>query len=161
MHTSLRSSGVLGAVLVLGSGVPSPAAAAERRLVVSSHVSFTGFDANVQAGAVVSVLQRCPVGSRLDAAATRAYAVSIDGELQSTVRRLSRELWTTGMVTRYRVLEAAEVPRDDGFGLVNAAVCTGTRPVRATSVTGRASTEVRVWGPAAAGRGCSRSRSSR
>ena len=79
----------------------------------------------------------------------RRYAVRFDAELQSTVRRVSRELWPTGMVTRYRVLEAAEVPRDDGFGLVNAAVCTGTRPVRATSVTGRASTEVRVWGPAA------------
>jgi hypothetical protein len=141
---------MLGPVLVLG-GLPSPAAAAQVRPVVTSHVSFTGFDARVQAGAVVSVLQRCPAGSRLDEAATRAYATRTDAELQSTVRRVSRELWPTGMVTRYRVLRAADVPRDDGFGLVNAAVCTGTRPVRATTVTGRASTDVRVWGPAASG----------
>ena len=150
MRRSVRSWLVLAAVLVLG-GLPSPAAAAEVRPVVTSHVSFTGFDARVQAGAVVSVLQRCPAGSRLDRAATRAYATRTDAELQSTVRRVSRELWATGMVTRYRVLQAAKVPRDDGFGLVNAAVCTGTRPVRATSVTGRASTDVRVWGPAAPG----------
>ena len=150
MRRSVRWWLVLGTLLVVG-GVPLPAAAAEVRPVVSSHISFTGFDAAVRAGAVVSVLQRCPAGSRLDRAATRAYAARTDAELQPTVRRVSRELWPSGMVTRFRVLQAAEVPRDDGFGLVNAAVCTGSRPVRATSVTGRASTEVRVWGPAAAG----------
>ena len=150
MRRSVRSWGVLGTLLAVVC-VPLPAAAAEVRPVVSTHVSFTGFDARVRAGAVVSVLQRCPAGSRLDRAATRASAARFDAELQPTVRRASRELWPTGMVTRYRVLQAAQVPRDDGFGLVNAAVCTGTRPVRATSVTGRASTEVRVWGPAASG----------
>jgi hypothetical protein len=138
-------------VLAVLVGAPVPAAAAEVRPVVSNHVSFTGFGATVRPGAVVSVLQRCPSGSRLDRAATRAAATRFDAELQPTVRRLSRELWSTGMVTRYRVLQAAEVPRDDGFGLVNAAVCTGTRPAGATSVTGRASTEVRLWGPAPSG----------
>jgi hypothetical protein len=78
-------------------------------------------------------------------------AVRTDAELQPTVRRISRELWPTGMVTRYRVEQAAEVPRDDGFGLVNTAVCTGTRPAQATTLTGRASTEVRLWGPAPSG----------
>jgi hypothetical protein len=140
----------LGTVAVL-VGAPLPAGAADVRPVVSSHVSFTGFDARVPAGAVVSVLQQCPSGSRLDRAATTASAVRFDAELQPTVRRVSRELWPTGMVTRYRVLQAADVPRDDGFGLVNAAVCTGTRPPSATSVTGRASTEVRLWGRAPSG----------
>jgi hypothetical protein len=137
--------------LALTVAAPLPASAAEVRPVVTSHVSFTGFDATVRPGAVVSVLQRCPTGSRLDRAATRASATRFDGELQPTVRRVSRELWATGMVTRYRVLEAAAVPRDDGFGLVNAAVCTGTRAAQATSVTGRASTEVRLWGPTGSG----------
>jgi hypothetical protein len=141
---------VLAAALAL-AGVPAPAAAAPLRPVVSSHVSFTGFDARVPAGAVVSVVQTCPAGSRLDRAATRASAARFDGELQPTVRRVSRELWTTGMVTRYRVLQAAAVPRDDGFGLVNGAVCTGSAPVGARSVSGRASTDVRLWGPAPAG----------
>ncbi len=150
MRRSVRSWIVLGTFLAL-SAVPLPATAAEVRPVVTSHISFTGFDARVQAGAVVSVLQRCPAGSRLDRAATEAAAAPGDPELQSTVRRTSRELWPTGMVTRYRVLRAAAVPRDDGFGLVNTAVCTGTRPTRATSLRGRASTDVRVWGPAASG----------
>jgi hypothetical protein len=118
---------------------------------VSTHVSFTGFDARVGAGAFVSVIQLCPAGSRLDKAATRAYSARTDAELQSTVRRVSRELWPTGMVSRYRVLSAATVPQDDGFGLVNAAVCTGQTSTRATSVSARASTDVRVWGPASAG----------
>jgi hypothetical protein len=91
------------------------------------------------------------VGSRLDRAATRASAARFDGELQPTVRRVSRELWPAGMVTRYRVVQAADVPRDDGFGLVNAAVCTGSAPLRATSASGRATTDVRLWGPAPAG----------
>jgi len=140
----------LGLLAVL-VGAQVPAAAAEVRPVVSSHVSFTHFGASVPAGAVVSVLQRCPSGSSLDRTATRAVAPRNDAELQSTVRLLSRELWPTGMVSRYRVVQAAEVPRDDGFGLVNTAVCTGTRAVQATSFTGRASTEVRLWGPVPAG----------
>ena len=150
MRRSVRPWVALGTLLALG-GLPLPVAAADVRPVVSSHFSFTGFDAGLRAGAVVSVVQRCPAGSRLDRAATRAYAARSDAELQPSVRRVSRELWPAGMVSRYRVLQAAVVPRDDGFGLVNAAVCSGSRPVRATSVTGRASTEVRVWGPAAAG----------
>lgn len=140
----------LSALVVL-SIAPSPAAAAEVRPVVTSHVSFTLFSASVPAGAVVSVLQRCPAGDRLDRAATQAQVRRNDAELQSTVRLLSRELWPAGMVTRYRVVQAAEVPRDDGFGLINTAVCTGTRPAQATSYTGRASTEVRLWGPVPAG----------
>jgi hypothetical protein len=147
---SVRSGALLAALLALAA-VPAPAAAADVRRVVSTHVSFTGFDARVPAGAVVSVVQTCPIGSRLDRAATRASGARFDGELQPTVRRLSRELWPAGMVTRYRVLQAAAVPRDDGFGLVNAAVCTGGAPLRATSVSGRATTDVRLWGPAPAG----------
>ena len=148
MHRSFAA--LLGAALVLAAA-PVPAAADERRTVVSTHVSFTGFDARVPAGAGISVVQTCPAGSRLDRAATRASAERFDAELQPTVRRVSRELWPTGMVTRYRVVQAADVPRDDGFGLVNAAVCTGSAPARATSVSGRATTDVRIWGPAVAG----------
>jgi hypothetical protein len=137
--------------LVAVAGTAPPASATDGRSVVSTHLSFTGFDEGVRAGATVSVVQSCPAGSSLDEAATRSYATRVDAELQSTVRRVSRELWPTGMVTRYRVLSVAEVPRDDGFGLVNAAICTGRTSSRATSVSGRASTDVRVWGPASAG----------
>jgi hypothetical protein len=55
------------------------------------------------------------------------------------------------MVSRYRIVSAAAVPEADGFGLVNAAICTGQTSSRATSVSGRASTDVRVWGPASSG----------
>ena len=150
MLRSVRPAAVVAALLAVAA-VPAPAAAAASRPAVTTLVSFTGFDARVPAGAVVSVVQTCPAGSRLDRSATRAAAARFDGELQPTVRRTSRELWPTGMVTRYRVQQAADVPRDDGFGLVNAAVCIGSRPTRATSVSGRASTDVRVWGPAPAG----------
>ena len=149
MLRSLGSGVALTAALV--GVVPVPAAAQAARPVVTQLVSFSGFDARVPAGARVSVVQTCPAGTRLDRAATRAQAVRFDAEVQPTVRLTSRELWPTGMVTRYRVLQAADVPRDDGFGLVNAAVCTGAGRAGATSVTGRASTDVRVWGPVPAG----------
>jgi hypothetical protein len=142
---------VVLATLVTVASAPVPAGASDRRPVVSTHLSFTGFDEQVRAGAIVSVVQHCPAGSSLDEAATRSYATRLDAELQSTVRRVSRELWPTGMVSRYRVLSAAQVPQDDGFGLVNAALCTGQASARATSVSGRASTDVRVWGPVSAG----------
>jgi hypothetical protein len=150
VNRTARSLLVIGALLTV-AGVPLPASASHLRPVVSSHISFTGFDAKVRAGAHISVIQHCPAGSSLDKAATRAYSARTDAELQSTVRRVSRELWPTGMVSRYRILSAAKVPEADGFGLVNAAICTGQTSSRATSVSGRASTDVRVWGPASSG----------
>lgn len=150
MVRCLRSLVVVVTSVAL-AGVPVPASATEVRPVVSSHFSFTGFDQRVPAGSSVSVVQRCPAGTRLDASATRQLGAPFDAELQSTVRLVDRELWPAGLVSRYRVLQAADVPRDDGFGLINLAVCRGTVPVGATTYSARASTDVRVWGPAPAG----------
>jgi hypothetical protein len=129
---------------------PLPAHAVGRP-VVTEHVSFTGFDARMPAGATISVIQRCPAGSRLDKAANRGFARQADQNAGPTVRLVSRELWPAGLVSRYRVLRRGAVPFEDSFGLVNAAQCVGSVPNGARTLSGRGSTEVRVWGPATAG----------
>lgn len=105
------------------------------------------------AGATISVIQRCPRGSVLDKAATQTQYPDVDAQLQGepNVRLASRELWAAGLVSRYRVVRPGGVPTEDGFGLLNIAVCTARVAAAATTLTGRASTDVRVWHRAPAG----------
>ena len=137
---------------LLAPTVPASAAGPSRPLV-TTHLSFTGFDAGVPAGATISVIQRCPQGSLLDKAETRKRYPDLDAQLQGepNVRLSSRELWVAGLVSRYRVVRRGGVPTEDGFGLANIAVCTARVAAAATSLTGQASTDVRVWNRAPAG----------
>jgi hypothetical protein len=132
--------------------VPASAALPSRTLA-TTHLSFTGFDAELPAGATISVIQRCPQGSALDKAATRERYPDLDAQLQGepNVRLSSRELWVAGLVSRYRVVRRGGVPTQDGFGLANIAVCTTRVAAAATTLTGGASTDVRVWNRAPAG----------
>ena len=152
--TDLRWSLVLtAACLGLLAPVAPASAATPARSLVTTHVSFAGFDSSMPAGATVSVIQRCPVGTVLDKAATRERYPELDLQLQGepNVRLASRELWVAGLVSRYRVVRSGGVPTEDGFGLINAAVCSGRAAPGSTALTGRASTDVRVWNRAPAG----------
>ena len=142
----------------LGLGMvttPVPAVAAEpaTKKIVSSHLSASGFDQRMPRGAVVSVIQTCPAGELLDKAQTRARNRELDRQntAEPNVRLASRELWIAGLVTRFRVVRAGGVPTEDGFGLATFAICTRRVPADAKTVTQRASTDVRVWGPAPSG----------
>ncbi len=147
---ALACAGVLTAPLPASAHGPSRATT---RPIVSSHLSFSGFSAGMPAGAVVSVIQTCPSGSRLDERQTRAWHRELDITLggEPGVPLASRAFWVAGLVSRYRVVRTGGVPTADGFGLVDGAVCTGRVSIGARTVTGRASTDVRVWGPAPAG----------
>ncbi len=137
---------------VLAPTVPASAVGPSQALV-TTHLSFTGFDANVPAGATISVIQRCPEGSLLDKAATGERYPDLDSQLRGepNVRLSSRELWVAGVVSRYRVVRRGGVPTEDGFGVANIAVCTARVAAAATTLTGRASTDVRVWNRAPVG----------
>lgn len=154
----MGTAGPLLVAAAVGLGMviaPIPAAAAEPapRRIVSSHLSFSGFDQRMPRGAVVSVIQTCPAGELLDKAQTRAWNREMDAGLagEPNVRLASRELWVAGLVTRFRVVRTGGVPTEDGFGLTTGAICTGRAPAGAKTLTQRASTDVRVWGPAPSG----------
>ena len=154
----MSSAGPLLVAAALGLGmvtVPVSAVAAEpaTKKIVSSHLSFSGFDQRMPRGAVVSVIQTCPAGELLDKAQTRAQNRRFDAEhgAEPNVRLASRELWVAGLVSRFRVVRAGGVPTKDGFGLLTGAICTRRAPANAKTVTQRASTDVRVWGPAPSG----------
>lgn len=142
----------LGVGLVVTPMAPATADTATRR-IDATQLSFTSFDHRVPRGAVVSVVQTCPAGTLLDTAQTRALNRELDPLLRAepNVRLASRELWVAGLVSRYRVVRAGGVPTEDGFGVPGAAVCTRRVPGTTRSLVSRASTDVRVWGPAPAG----------
>lgn len=124
----------------------APAGAAPARTLTSGHISLSAVSGTLPVGATISVLQYCPARSALDKAATRTAERQADLSLDSHVRLASREFWPAGTVSRYRVTRA--VPADGAVPLLTAALCTGTAPSGATTVSGRAATDVRVWGPA-------------
>ncbi len=154
----MSSAGPLLVAAALGLGMvaaPVAAVAAEpaSKKIVSSHLSFSGFDQRMPRGAVVSVVQKCPAGELLDKAQTRAWNRQFGAEnaAEPNVRLASRELWIAGLVTRFRVVRAGGVPTADGFGMLSGAICTRRVSANAKAVTQRASTDVRVWGPAPSG----------
>ena len=144
---SVRSALVLAMTCsaIAAAAVPATAATPTRRLL-SGHLSISAVRGALPAGATVSVLQFCPRGSTLDRAATRRAEAEGDGDLDPRVKVDSREFWTTGTVSRYRV--NSKLPPTDGVVLFNAALCSSTVPAGTKVVTGRAATDLRVWGPA-------------
>lgn len=144
-RTVLALTAALTATLSI-SAAPAGAATAAPRALTSGHVSVSAVSGSLPVGATVSVLQFCPAGSTLDKAGTGEAARQVDGTLDRHVRLASRELWPAGTVSRYRVTRA--VPADDAVPLLNAVLCTSSVAAGATAVSGRAATDLRVWGPA-------------
>jgi len=144
---SFRSALVLAmtCAAVAAAAAPADAATPTRRLL-SGHFSLSGVQGALPAGATVSVLQFCPRGSTLDRAATSRVEREGDADLDSHLRLASRELWPTGTVSRYRV--TSKPAAGDGVVILNAALCASTVSARTRTVTGRAATDLRVWGPA-------------
>ncbi len=144
---SFRSALVLAmtCTAVAAAAAPADAATPTRRLL-SGHFSLSGVQGALPAGATVSVLQFCPRGSTLDRAATSRVEREGDADLDSHLRLASRELWPTGTVSRYRV--TSKPAAGDGVVILNAALCASTVSARTRTVTGRAATDLRVWGPA-------------
>ena len=132
----------------LVAGAAAPVGATQRRSVVSAHVSRSAVAGAVPAGATVSVVQTCPKGSSLARTATSQFGRTLDAGLDRRLRLASRELWVAGTVSRYRVTRRLSADRP--VVLANAALCASTVPAGATTVTGRAATDLRVWGPAPA-----------
>jgi hypothetical protein len=128
----------------LALGVPAPAGAAATRPIVSGHVSLSTVAGALPVGATLSVVEECPRGSRLDRTWTRRAMTG--AELDPHVRLAGREYWVAGTVSRYRVVRATTA--DTPVALADAVICTGSAPARATTVRGRASSDLRVWGPA-------------
>ena len=148
--TAVRTALALTATLTAALGVAAaPAgAAAPARSLTSGHISISAVSGSLPVGATISVLQFCPARSTLDKAATRAAEQQADLVLDPHVRLASREFWPAGTVSRYRVTRP--VAADSAVPLVNAALCTSTSPAGVTTVSGRAATDLRVWGPAPA-----------
>ena len=147
--TSPRSApavAVTAAATALAVAVPAQAGAAATRPLVSGQVSVSAVSGALPVAAVISVVQSCPAGSKLDRAATRSTVLEADKELDPSLRWASREYWVAGTVSRYRVVRktTARTP----VALLGAVLCTSSVPTTAKTVTGRASTDLRVWGPA-------------
>lgn len=147
--TALRTALAVTATLSVVLGVPAApagAAAVPPGPLTSGHVSVSAVSGSLPVGATVSVVQLCPAGSALDRAATREAGLEADQELDGRVRLASREFWRAGTVSRYRVTRA--VAAASAVPLLNAALCTSPAVGGATTVSGRAATDLRVWGPA-------------
>ena len=145
-----RSAFIVGVCTagLLGATVPADAAPAQRTLV-NGHVSVSGVEDPLPRGANISVLQYCPAGSRLDQPSTGTVQRQVDRTvLDPRVRLTSRELWPAGLVSRYRVTRSTS---GEPLVLFNLALCTSSVPGDTKMVTGRAATDLRVWGPAPTG----------
>lgn len=147
--TALRTALAVTATLTVALGVtaaPAGAAALPTGPLTSGHVSVSAVSGSLPVGATVSVVQFCPSGSALDRAATREVGLEADQELDKRVRLASREFWPAGTVSRYRITRP--VAAGSAVPLLNAALCTSPAVAGATKVSGRAATDLRVWGPA-------------
>jgi hypothetical protein len=123
---------------------PLPAAAASRSIYVRTFVSVW---VTASPGAIISLIQVCPAGGRLDPRFVESTELLA---LNPAMRLRSRELWPAGMVTRWTVIRPTSVT--DLTGLQETLACRVEIGAASTYV-GRVKTVVRIWGPAAARRG--------
>jgi len=136
--------GVLAASSTLLVAGITPAQAAATRTVVGVHVSVAAVGGALNAGTRMSVIQTCPRGSDLDKAATRRLGEAHDARL----RVANKEYWPAGMVTRYQVRQRLSAARP--ALVATSVVCRSKVAATATTASGRAKADVRVWGPAPA-----------
>lgn len=146
MRTTTALAVGTACVAVLGAAVP--ASAAGTKPLLTGHLSISAVEGSLPAGATVSVLQFCSAGSTLDASGTRQIAKELGSDLDRHVRLASREFWPAGTVSRYRVTR--RVTAGQPVMLLDVALCTSTVAGTATTVSGRAATDLRIWGPAPA-----------
>ena len=130
-------------LLVASVGAAAPGEAATGRTVTSVHASVSAVIGALPAGAGLTVIQTCPKGSDLDRRATRSVGEAHDPHL----RRTSREYWPAGVATRYRVRTRMDATQDAAL-TVGVIVCRIHVGSHARTVSGRATTDVRIWGPA-------------
>ena len=144
--TSKRTFAALtaGAVALVGVAAAGPATAAPARTLLNGHVSISAVGGALPVGAGVSLIQRCPKGSALDRAETRAVGDFHDDRLKVA----SKEYWPAGMVVRYRVRK--KLTGQDPAMVLSAALCKTRVASTATTLQAAAKTELRVWGPAPA-----------
>lgn len=138
------AEGAVAAALTLGAAIgvgapPADAATTVRvRSVVRSQVAVSQ-----AAGAIVSIIHVCPLGSDLDRPMTR----SLIARTPPGYRLLSRELWPRGMVTRWR--QSGPLPQYDNPPLPQQTVaCVQSVPAGAARSTAKISVTMRLWGPA-------------
>lgn len=144
--TSVVLAGSCAAVLAVAG--PADAAVAQRP-VLGAALSVSAVAGALPRGADISVISTCAAGTALDRTATRAAEQEIDADgLDPHLRLTSREFWPAGTVSRYLV--TSPTAADDVIPVGNAALCRGTVAASARTVSGRASTDLRVWGPAPA-----------
>ncbi len=122
-----------------------PAAAAPHKTVVSVHFSGSDVVGPLPAGAGITVIHYCPLGSDLDRAGTRAAGEYHDTE---QLRVASREYWPAGLVARYRL--RTRMNAFDSTDVFSAAVCKSYTAAGATRFAAKAKVDLRVWGPAPA-----------
>jgi hypothetical protein len=130
----------VGSLLVAGA---APASAAPTRTVIGIHVSVSEVGGALHRGARLSHIQTCPRGTDLDVRSTRILGEAHDRRLQV----VSREYWPAGIVTRYRV--RSSFSKRSGL-LGSAVVCRSKVAPGTSTVSGRAKSDLRVWGPAPA-----------
>ena len=140
---ALGAGAVAAGLLVSSVGLAAPGHAASGRTVTSVHASVSAVVGALPAGAGITVIQTCPKGADLDRRATRAVGEAHDPHL----RVASREYWPAGVATRYRVRRSVHATEDLALAL-GIVVCRVHVGAGAHTVTGRASTDLRVWGPA-------------
>ena len=130
--------------LALVTALPAGAVASTAPRTVTSLVTteIGPVDAP-RSGLTLSIVQICPRGSSL----ARARSAGQVHRLPPNVRRISRELWPRGAVTRWRVTGA--LPPGDIIGSMQQTVAC-REPLRSTAGRHDAgvSVKVRVWGPA-------------
>jgi hypothetical protein len=138
---TVRVAGAAVLALLVAPGVGAPAWGASS-IRVTTLISSEVFAQDAK-GAILSVIDTCPVGAGLDRARTRRLIEpSAPG-----VRLLSRELWPRGMVSRWRLTAAGVF---EGATTRQTAVCVEHIAAGASTHTARTSAAVRLWGPASA-----------
>lgn len=140
---AVAAGAVAAGLLVSSAGLATPGQAATGRTVTTVHASVSAVVGALPAGAGITVIQTCPKGSDLDRRATRSIGEAHDPHLRLT----SREYWPAGVATRYRVRTSLRATEDLALA-VGLVVCRVHVGAHAERVTGRAATDLRVWGPA-------------
>lgn len=148
LSRSVAVLGVAGAAVLAVAG-PAGAATTPARVVLTGSVSVSAVRGALPVGADLSVVQTCPQGSVLDRTQTAAAEHAMDAATDPHLRLASRELWVAGIVSRYSVRTATTATTV--LPLVDAVLCSTPVAPAATTVSGTASTDLRVWGPAPAG----------
>lgn len=130
-------SAVVGLLAVSVATVPPAAASATTVIRLRSSVAV---QVNIPAGSGVSLVQTCPAGSVLDVRATGSRAHVIRS---SALALVSRELWLSGMVTRWTARRSTVT--ETAWQVTDAIVCRARVAAGARNYSGVVTTVIRLW----------------